>query len=57
MMTQEERNKIVLGCLITWIAQSAVGVLSPSEAGQLLQVLDGTKEPEYIGLGHKRSKA
>lgn len=53
-MTQEERNRIVLGGLIAWIAQSAVGVLSHNEARQLLEVLDGAKEPEEIGLGHKR---
>ncbi len=54
MTTQEERNRIVLGATIAWIAQSAVGVLSHNEARQLLEVLDGIKEPEEIGLGHKR---
>jgi len=54
--SQEERNKIALGALISWIAQSAVGVLSHSEARQLLEILEGIKEPEDIGLGHKRKQ-
>jgi hypothetical protein len=53
-MNQEERNRIVLGALISWVAQSSAGALSYSEARQLLEVLEGTKEPEEIGLGHKR---
>jgi len=41
MTTQDQRNKIVLGTLITWIAQSSVGVLSPREAAELLKMLEG----------------
>ena len=38
--TQEQRNKIVLGTLITWLAQSGLGVLSIGEASILLTGLD-----------------
>lgn len=53
LLPQEERNRIVLGALISWIAQSSVGVLSLYEAGQLLRVLEGMSTPEDIGLAHK----
>lgn len=43
-ITQERRNYIVLGTLITWIAQSSVGVLSIDEARNLLETLEGVND-------------
>ena len=52
-ISQEQRNKIVLGGLIAWIAQSSNAPLSHFEARELLKVLEGKAPPEQIGLGHQ----
>lgn len=48
-VTQEERNKYVLGTLISWIYQSSIGLLSKGEVIILLESLDGERDHEIKG--------
>lgn len=45
-ISQEDRNKAVLGTLITWVYQSSIGILGRSEAEWLFAALDGSKDEE-----------
>lgn len=45
-ISQEDRNKAVLGTLIAWVYQSSIGILGRSEAEFLFAALDGSKDEE-----------
>jgi len=45
-VTQEKRNKYVLGTLISWIYQSSIGLLSKGEVTMLLESLEGERDHE-----------
>ncbi len=46
LITQEERNKYVLGTLIVWLYQSSIGLLSRGELDILIESLKGKRGQE-----------
>lgn len=56
MATEIGRLKATVGTLITWIAQSSVGVLSKDEAMALLSGMDAKMTPADIVAEWKRQQ-